>query len=79
MRLDFVICFTVIALDQISKLIVSSLLLPYEMFEKMLREVSYKTGYQLKQVSMSQQGKDHPILWNVPETDYLKFYIFEIV
>lgn len=33
MRLDFVICFTVIALDQISKLIVSSLLLPYEMFE----------------------------------------------
>ena len=23
--------------------------------------------------------KDHPILWNVPETDYLKFYIFQVV
>ena len=26
-----------------------------------------------------QQGPDHPILWNVPETDYLKFYLFQIV
>ena len=25
------------------------------------------------------QGPDHPILWNVPETDYLKFYIFQVV
>ena len=26
-----------------------------------------------------QQSPDHPILWNVPETDYLKFYLFQIV
>ncbi len=53
--------------------------MPHELFEKMLREASYKTGFQLKQISVSQQNKDHPILWNVPETDYLKFYIFQIV
>ena len=25
------------------------------------------------------QAPDHPILWNVPETDYLKFYLFQVV
>ena len=25
------------------------------------------------------QSCDHPILWNVPETDYLKFYLFQVV
>ncbi len=51
----------------------------HELFEKMLKEASYKSGFDLKQISVSQQAKDHPILWNVPETDYLKFYIFQII
>ena len=34
---------------------------------------------ELRQVEARQQGPDHPILWNVPETDYLKFYIFQVV
>ena len=50
----------------------------HEMFEKMLREAAWKTGVTLKQISVSQQDADHPVLWNVPETDYLKFYIFQI-
>ena len=25
------------------------------------------------------QAPDHPILWNVPETEYLKFYLFQVV
>ena len=25
------------------------------------------------------RAPDHPILWNVPETEYLKFYIFQVV
>jgi 23S rRNA G2069 N7-methylase RlmK/C1962 C5-methylase RlmI len=33
----------------------------------------------LRQVEARQQAPDHPILYNVPETDYLKFYIFQVV
>lgn len=51
----------------------------HELFEKMLKEASYRTGYHLRQISVTQQASDHPILWNVPETDYLKFYIFQLV
>ena len=25
------------------------------------------------------RAPDHPVLWTVPETDYLKFYIFQVV
>ena len=53
--------------------------MPHELFEKMLREASEKTGIQMRMVSVSQQGEDHPIMLNVPETDYLKFYILQIV
>ena len=34
---------------------------------------------ELRLVEARAQGPDHPILWNVPETDYLKFYIFQVV
>ena len=36
-------------------------------------------GVGLRQIEARQQSPDHPILWNVPETDYLKFFIFQIV
>ncbi len=48
-------------------------------FEKMLREAASETGVTLKQVSVTQQSHDHPILWTMEETSYLKFYIFQIV
>lgn len=48
-------------------------------FKKMLEEAAWKAGVELKQVEERQQAQDHPILWNVPETNYLKFYIFQIV
>lgn len=48
-------------------------------FEKMLRESAHETGVKLKQVSVTQQNHDHPILWTMEETSYLKFYIFQIV
>ncbi len=48
-------------------------------FEKMLREAAQETGVTLKQVSVTQQNHDHPILWTMEETSYLKFYIFQIV
>ena len=36
-------------------------------------------GVELRQIEVRTQASDHPILWNVPETDYLKFYLFQVV
>ncbi|MCI8441798.1 MAG: class I SAM-dependent rRNA methyltransferase [Provencibacterium sp.] len=48
------------------------------LFRSMLREAAADAGVCLRQIEARQQSPDHPILWNVPETDYLKFYIFQI-
>lgn len=48
-------------------------------FEKMLRESAMEAGVTLRQVSVTQQNADHPILWTMDETSYLKFYIFQII
>ncbi|MCD8385020.1 MAG: class I SAM-dependent rRNA methyltransferase [Clostridiales bacterium] len=48
-------------------------------FRHMLREAARDAGVSLRQIEARQQGPDHPILWNVPETAYLKFYLFQVV
>ena len=48
-------------------------------FKQMLHNAAEDAGVSLRQIEARQQSPDHPILWNVPETDYLKFYIFQIV
>ena len=53
--------------------------MPPALFEKMLRSAARDANVSLKQVEARQQAPDHPILWNVPETEYLKFYIFQVV
>ncbi len=53
--------------------------MPNEEFIRMLRSAAADAGVELKQIEARQQSPDHPILWNVPETDYLKFYIFQII
>lgn len=50
-----------------------------ELFRKMLADAAKDAQVSLRQIEARQQGPDHPILWNVPETDYLKFYLFQIV
>ena len=50
-----------------------------ELFEGMLRSAARDAGVQLRQIEARQQAPDHPILWNVPETSYLKFYLFQVV
>ena len=50
-----------------------------ELFTEMLREAAQEAHVSLRQIEARQQAPDHPILWNVPETNYLKFYIFQIV
>jgi 23S rRNA (cytosine1962-C5)-methyltransferase len=50
-----------------------------ELFRKMLKEAAADASVELRQVEARRQSPDHPILFNVPETDYLKFYILQIV
>ena len=49
------------------------------LFRDTLRSAAFDAGVSLRQIEARQQSPDHPILWNVPETDYLKFYLFQIV
>ena len=53
--------------------------MPAEQFEKMLFSAAEDAGVVLRQVEARQQAADHPILRTIPETDYLKFYIFQVV
>jgi len=50
-----------------------------ELFRKMLAAAAKDAAVSLRQVEARRQSPDHPILWNVPETEYLKFYIFQVV
>ncbi len=50
-----------------------------ELFRQMLREAAADVNVSLRQLYVGRQGPDHPILWGVPETDYLEFYIFQVV
>ena len=49
------------------------------LFVEMLQAAAKDAHVTLRQIEARQQSADHPILWNVPETNYLKFYIFQVV
>ena len=49
-----------------------------DLFRQMLAECALKTGIKLRQIEARGAAPDHPVLWGVPETDYLKFYLFQI-
>ena len=53
--------------------------MPDAQFRKMLFSAATDANVSLRQIECRQQSADHPILWGVEETDYLKFYIFQIV
>ena len=50
-----------------------------EHFKAMLAEAAQEAGVSLRQIEGRKQSPDHPILWGVPETDYLKFFLFQVV
>ena len=54
-----------------------------ELLEKTVKEAAKATHKRLRQIEFRTQGWDHPILWantsNVPESYYLKFFIFQVV
>ena len=49
------------------------------MFRRMLVSAAADAGRRLRQIEVRQQAPDHPILWNVEETDYLKFFLFQVI
>ena len=49
------------------------------LFRQMLWEAAADAAVSLRQIEERRQAPDHPILWGVPETEYLKFYLFQIV
>jgi 23S rRNA (cytosine1962-C5)-methyltransferase len=50
-----------------------------ELFRKMLHEATKDANVQIRIAEYRQQACDHPVLLSVPETQYLKFYLLQIV
>ena len=50
-----------------------------EDFRKMLAEAAAKSGRSVRILEQGMQSRDHPVLVSMPETEYLKFAILEII
>lgn len=53
-------------------------LVPPELFLKTVEMAAKDARKSIRQVSWQTQAADHPILWHVPNTQYLKFLIVEV-
>ena len=53
-------------------------LVPPDMFLKTIEAAAKDAKKQIRQVTWQTQAADHPIVWNVPNTQYLKFLIVEV-
>ncbi len=49
------------------------------LFRNVLHDAASDACVSLRQIEERRQAPDHPILWNVPETEYLKFCLFQVV
>lgn len=54
-------------------------LVPPEMFLDIIGKAAKDAHRTLRQVTYQTQAQDHPILWNVPTTKYLKFLIVQVL
>lgn len=54
-------------------------LVPPEMFLKTIDMAAKDARRKLRQVTWQTQASDHPILWHVPTTQYLKFLIVQVL
>lgn len=50
-----------------------------ELFRKMLAEAAQDAKVKLRIIEFRQQAADHPVLLGVPETEYLNFYLLQVV
>jgi 23S rRNA (cytosine1962-C5)-methyltransferase len=48
-------------------------------FRAMLREAAGRAGKEVRVLEIRSQARDHPVLLSMPETEYLKFAILEVV
>ena len=53
--------------------------MPNELFRKMLLEAARDAGVSLRLIEERRAAPDHPVAMTIPETDYLKFYLLQIV
>ncbi|MBO4927600.1 MAG: class I SAM-dependent rRNA methyltransferase [Clostridiales bacterium] len=53
--------------------------MPNELFRKMLLEAAADAGVTLRLIEERRAAPDHPVAMAIPETDYLKFYLLQIV
>ena len=49
------------------------------LFVRMLESAAADADVSLKLIEARRQSPDHPTLLSVPETDYLKFYLFQVI
>jgi 23S rRNA (cytosine1962-C5)-methyltransferase len=54
-------------------------LVPPDMFLKTIELAAKDARRKLRQVTWQTQAQDHPILWHVPTTQYLKFLIVQVM
>jgi 23S rRNA (cytosine1962-C5)-methyltransferase len=54
-------------------------LVPPEMFLQIIEMAAKDARRKLRQVTWQTQASDHPILWNVPTTQYLKFLVVQVL
>lgn len=54
-------------------------LVPPELFLQIIGMAAKDAHRSLRQVTWQTQAADHPILWNVPNTQYLKFLIVQVM
>ncbi len=50
-----------------------------DLFRKMIAEAARDAGRRLREVYIGGQPPDHPVLWGVPETHYLKCFMLEVL
>ena len=50
-----------------------------DLLARAIAEAAHNANVQLRQIEERQQAPDHPILWGVPETHYLDFFVFQVV
>jgi 23S rRNA (cytosine1962-C5)-methyltransferase len=53
--------------------------LPTDRFRELLLEVAYDVHRSLKLLAQGRQGADHPILLGMPETEYLKCFVLQVL
>ena len=50
-----------------------------ELFAKVIGQAAASTHKRLRQIEFRTQSPDHPIVWNLQESYYLKFYVFQVL